>query len=358
LAAALAVHHAALAWAAIAAEPVALHPPAAVAVQPAAMPALAAAAQSAAASLSITAQLQNTSQLHDTVSRFRQLNSDSILSELQASFSLLNATVSKDLNAVLQRCEESVLMIDSNNMQANSNTEIDNRIDSLVSLVKDTRTELSNHASELESVRGIAVNSSKFIAEYELHALKSRSELNELKIVVTSISTKVEEKEMKDDSVLNNLKTSIEDFSFKIGENKQHDEKNDAALLDLMSSVTALSKKIEESGRDNDERINLVRDDLNMSIASLSKKIDEVTNEEEKKNFALNEIKMSIAALSLKIDEGKDKNNTQSSLCEEVKSSISSLRTDVTVLNASFVSLPNKIPSLSNKKRYQILQFN
>ena len=50
LAAALAVHHAALAWAAVAAAPVALHPPAAVAVQPAAMPVLAAAAQSAAGS--------------------------------------------------------------------------------------------------------------------------------------------------------------------------------------------------------------------------------------------------------------------------------------------------------------------
>jgi hypothetical protein len=121
-----------------------------------------------------------------------------MLSELQVSFSLLNATVSKDLNAVLQRCEESVLMIDSNNIQADSNTEIDNRIDSLVSLVKETRTELSNHASELESVRVIAANASQFINKFEHNELKSRSEFNELKILMTSISKKVEEKEDKD----------------------------------------------------------------------------------------------------------------------------------------------------------------
>jgi hypothetical protein len=305
------------------------------------------ASQSATTSLLITAQLQNISQLRNTDSHSGQLNFASILSELQASFSLLNATVAKDLNAVLQRCEESVLMIDSNNIQADLNTEIDNRIDSLLSIVKETRTDLSNHASALESVRVIAVNSSKIIAEYELHELKSSSELNEMKIVVTSISKKVEEKEDKDESVLNSLKTLIADFTLVIDEVKQHGEKNDAALRDLTTFIATLSKKteelsekIDESDADDNARINLVHDELTTSIAALSKKIDEAANENETKKAAFDEVKTSISALHLKINEGKDYNISQSALFEGVKTSLLSLRADVTSLNASIVSLP------------------
>jgi hypothetical protein len=318
-------------------------------------------------------------QIRDQQSLFERENSTTILSEIQASFSSLNATVVKDLNAALQRCEELTSIINGKFSQDESSVDSDFRLDGLVSLLKETRSNVDIHTKALEELRQAAVKSSEVIDRFELDSAQDRSNADDFRTLLAALSKKIDDNKNADEKSvagLTELRTLHTALSQMIDKNKEEDEAYSTILNEVQMTISALSIKVKD-GEKKDERLSSILDEMKISMESLTKKLEENEKEGEKSDSVLFDLQSTISALSKKMDaidseaadsfleemrtsiailekkfvDGEKSDSINNFALADIKSSISSLKSEVNNLTTAvetlhFISEPLKDSSL------------
>lgn len=306
-------------------------------------------------------------QIRDQQSLFEREIPTTILSEIQASFSSLNATVVKDLNAALQRCEELTSIINGKFSQDESSVDSDFRLDGLVPLLKETRSNVDIHTKALEELRQAAVKSSEVIDRFELDLAQDRSNADEFRTLLAALSKKIDDNKNADEKSvegLTELRTLHTALSKAVDVDKEKDEAYSTILNEVQMTISALSIKVED-GEKKDERLSSILDEMKISMESLTKKLEENEKEGEKSDSVLfdlqstisalskmmdaidseaadsflEEMRTSIAILEKKLVDGEKRDSINNFALADIKSSISSLKSEVNNLTTAVASL-------------------
>jgi len=282
------------------------------------------------------------------------------LSELQVAFSALNATIYEDLNDALQLCEESTSIVNGMNSLAEPSQVIDFRLDGLLSLLKETRADLTIQVASMEELKAATSESSVDIALLQ----KDLSDVDDLKTLVPSLSEKIDLIENKCDMLIVDLselrnshvalskrveEVEKDDYSHKLmfdemtaatlslrkkfenGEKKF--EKTSSFVEKMKSSIETIWKRIKEH---NESLVALL--ELKSTVTSLSMKMDET--ESEVSNSVLEDLRTSFAALLKKFDELEKFEEDNDSHIADLHSSISTLKADVINLSTKMAMSP------------------
>jgi hypothetical protein len=281
------------------------------------------------------------------------------LSELQVAFSSFNETFHKRLNDALQRCEESTSIAHGVNSLGESSQVIDFRLDGLLSLLKETREDLTIQAASLEELKLATANSSDVLLYLQR---KDRSDVDDLKTLVPFLSEKIDLNEKKCEKFiidLSELKNSHVALSKRVKENELSDDAHKIMLHDMTSSISSQKMKFEESEKKFEGTSSFV-DDMNSSmktmlkkfkvydesllelkstVTSLSMKMDEYDSKVN--DLVLEDLRTLLAALFQKIDELEKIETDNDSVLAELHSSISTLKANVTNLRDAMATFPD-----------------
>jgi len=291
---------------------------------------------------------------------FEKTDSAVAQSELRVAFSALNATIYEDLNDALQRCEESTSIVNGVNSLVEPSQVIDFRLDGLFSLLKETRADVTNQATVLEELKVATANSLVDIALLQKH----RSDVDDLKTLVPSLSEKIDLNENKyekfiiDLSELKNLHVAL---SKRVEEDEKGDEAHKIMLDEMTSSISSLRMRLDDDEKKVDRMSSFVKEinssmetiwkrikeydesfiallELKSIVTSLSLKMDETVSDVN--DSVLVDLKTSIAAIFTKFDEFEKTEADNDSVLAELHSSFSTLKADVTSLSSAMAMSP------------------
>jgi len=268
---------------------------------------------SAAASAVTSVTMASTSEVNSQ-SLFDKSDSTVALSELHVAFSTLNATIYEDLNDALQRCEESTSIVNGVNSLAEPSHVIDFRLDGLLSLLKETRADLKIQAASLEELK---VATASFLEDIGL-LQKDRSDVDDLKTLVPSLSEKIDLNENKYKKFIIDL-SELKNQHFALSKKVEEDEKvNNAHITMHDEMISSLSMKLEIDEKKVERTSSIVKE-MTISMESILKRIKEY----DEGFAALLELKSTVASLSMKLDETDSAVND--SVLEDLRTSFAAL---------------------------------
>jgi len=270
---------------------------------------------SVAASAVTSISMASTSGVNSHI--FDKSDSAVSLSELQVAFSAFNATIYEDINNALQRREESTSIVHGVNSLAESSQAIDFRLDGLLSLLKETRADLTIQAASLEDLKVATSNSLVDIALLQKH----RSDVDDLKTLVPSLLDKIDLNEYKYEKFiidLSELKTIHDTLSMRVEEDEIKVDAHKTILDEMISSISSLRMRFEESEK-TFKRTSSIVEEMNTSMDTILKRTDKYDESFD----ALPELKSTVTSLSMKMDESD--NEVNDSVLEDLRTSMSAL---------------------------------